>query len=502
VRVLASAEGETAAYPALLAAIGTSLGCAGALWHPVGDGSLPRSLSWPADAAAGAELAAGVWERQRPDAAPGPPAAFAFPLPGLGVMAFSTAARLEPDARLLATMESLGMQISQFVERCRAQDAVRASEARKGAILNAAFDCIFTMDHAGDVVEVNRAAERAFGYTAAEMVGRELAALIVPPSLREQHREGLRRYLRTGRSDVGGRRMEAIAMRADGSEFPIELIVTPPAVPGPPLFCGYLRDMTETRLREREQRRLADEQAALRRVATAVATSTDPRRVFAVVTEEVARLLDGHSSNMIRFDADLTATVVGGWSAGAIRNVPVGDTVSMDGDTASARVYRSRAPARVDDYGAIAGKLAARLRDLGFHSAVAAPIFLDGRMWGAVIVSSTEPRPFPRGAGRQRAGDASEQLGGGQRRRRYPAQGISARNVVPVPAGLSSTSRPPSASTRSESPRRPEPRSGAAPPTPSSRTSIRALPSPRSIATATPVARAYLATLVSASATT
>jgi PAS domain S-box-containing protein len=322
-------------------------------------------------------------------------------------MAFSTAARLEPDARLLATMESLGMQISQFVERCRAQDAVRASEARKGAILNAAFDCIFTMDHAGDVVEVNRAAERAFGYTAAEMVGRELAALIVPPSLREQHREGLRRYLRTGRSDVGGRRMEAIAMRADGSEFPIELIVTQPAVPGPPLFCGYLRDMTETRLREREQRRLADEQAALRRVATAVATSTDPRRVFAVVTEEVARLLDGHSSNMIRFDADLTATVVGGWSAGAIRNVPVGDTVSMDGDTASARVYRSRAPARVDDYGAIAGKLAARLRDLGFHSAVAAPIFLDGRMWGAVIVSSTEPRPFPRGA-EQRIADFAE----------------------------------------------------------------------------------------------
>ena len=64
-------------------------------------------------------------------------------------MAFATAAPLEPDDALLATMESLGTQISQFVERCRAQQAVRASDARKSAILNAAFDCIITMDHDG-----------------------------------------------------------------------------------------------------------------------------------------------------------------------------------------------------------------------------------------------------------------------------------------------------------------------------------------------------------------
>ena len=99
----------------------------------------------------------GVWERGRPDAHSGPPAAFAFPLPGVGVMGFSTAAPLVPDASLLATMDSLGSQISQFVERCRAQADLRESDARKSAILNAAFDCIITMDHHGNVVEVNRA---------------------------------------------------------------------------------------------------------------------------------------------------------------------------------------------------------------------------------------------------------------------------------------------------------------------------------------------------------
>ena len=120
----------------------------------------------------------------------------------------------------------------------------------------------------------------------------------------------------------------------------------------------------------------------MRRVATAVATSTDPRPAFAVVTEEVGRLLGAQSSNMIRFDDGLHATVVGAWNEGGVRNVPVGDTVRMDGDTASTRVFRTGAPARVDSYADIPGELSGRLQQLGFTSAVAAPIFLGGRLWG------------------------------------------------------------------------------------------------------------------------
>ena len=95
-------------------------------------------------------------------------------------------------------MDSLGLQISQFVERCRAQQAVRASDARKSAILDAAFDCIITMDHHGHVVEVNRAAERTFGYRAEEMIGRELADADRPAELREAPPRG-RRALRATR---------------------------------------------------------------------------------------------------------------------------------------------------------------------------------------------------------------------------------------------------------------------------------------------------------------
>jgi hypothetical protein len=98
-------------------------------------------------------------------------------------------------------------------------------------------------------------------------------------------------------------------MRADGSEFPVEIAITRPQVAGPPLFTGYLRDAAERKRHEQALRSLAEEQAALRRVATAVASEAEQERVFAVVTEEVGRLLGGQTSNMVRYEPYETAVV-------------------------------------------------------------------------------------------------------------------------------------------------------------------------------------------------
>ena len=230
-------------------------------------------------------------------------------------MEFFAAARVAPDEELLATMTSLGSQIGQFVERCRAERSVRESEARKTAILNAAFDCIVTMDGDGHIVEVNAATETTFGYSAEEMVGRELAEIMIPPGpLREDHRRGLRRYMETGASRIVGHPVELTAMRADGSTFPVELAVTRPDLPGPPLFCGYLRDVTERRRAEQALQGLAEEQAALRRVATAVAAEVEPERLFGLIAEEVGRALDAGIGNILRYNGDGTALVMGVWS--------------------------------------------------------------------------------------------------------------------------------------------------------------------------------------------
>jgi PAS domain-containing protein len=87
----------------------------------------------------------------------------------------------DPDDELLATTETIGSQIGHFVERGRAEEAARGREARHAGILDSALDCIITIDDGGRVLEFNAAAERTFGYRADDIVGLEMAELIVPP---------------------------------------------------------------------------------------------------------------------------------------------------------------------------------------------------------------------------------------------------------------------------------------------------------------------------------
>ena len=121
------------------------------------------------------------------------------------------------------------------------------------AILDSALDCIIAMDAYGIVREFNPAAERVFGYRHAEAVGRELAELIIPPLLRERHRQGLAHYLRTGEGPVLGRRIEIAAIRKDGSEILVELAITAFRTGTEPVFTAYLRDITERVQTERRR---------------------------------------------------------------------------------------------------------------------------------------------------------------------------------------------------------------------------------------------------------
>jgi len=140
-------------------------------------------------------------------------------------------------------------------DRKSAEQELRRSEARKAAILDSALDCIVTIDHQGCITEFNPAAERAFGYRRDEVLGQQLADVIVPPALRQQHRQGFARHLATGETRVLGKRIEMTALRADGSDFPAELAITRIPLDGPPSFTGYLRDITERKRAEDALRR-------------------------------------------------------------------------------------------------------------------------------------------------------------------------------------------------------------------------------------------------------
>jgi signal transduction histidine kinase len=143
-----------------------------------------------------------------------------------------------------------------------------------------------------------------------------------------------------------------------------------------------------------EVQRLADEQAALRRVATIVARQPSPSELFAAVGEEVGRVLRADLTNVMRYDAGDAATVVAGWSRRG-NHVPVGTEIALEGDSVSALVLRSGAAARMDTYMDAPGELASQLRDLGVRSAVGAPILAEDRLWGVVIAATMRARKLP-----------------------------------------------------------------------------------------------------------
>lgn len=251
-------------------------------------------------------------------------AAFGFPITlgnsVLGVIEFFSHRIREPDEGLLETTTAIGRQIGQYLERVEAEAAVAESGARKTAILRSALDAIITMSEDGTIVELNPAAEQMFGFAHEDAVGRELAGLIIPERLRERHRQALERHRRTGVGRVLGRRLELSARRSDGTEFPIELTITRVDMPGPALFTGYIRDITDRKRLEELGRRLLDNERKARAEAEAarermtfladasvvLASSLDFRKTLARVARlAVPRLADWCGVELVGADGSI-----------------------------------------------------------------------------------------------------------------------------------------------------------------------------------------------------
>ena len=146
-----------------------------------------------------------------------------------------------------------------MTERAMAEKDLRQSEERMRAILESALDCVITMDHEGKVLEFNPAAEKTFGYRRDEAIGQLLSELIIPPALRERHQKGLSHYLASGEAPVLGKRLELSAVRRDGSEFPVELAITRIGSQSPPMFTGFIRDITARKELDLQMERLRTE---------------------------------------------------------------------------------------------------------------------------------------------------------------------------------------------------------------------------------------------------
>jgi PAS domain S-box-containing protein len=236
--------------------------------------------------------------------------------------------------------------------------------------------CVAGFD--GYFKRVNRAWERTLGYTQEEMLATHHLEITHPDDV-EPAREALAQ-LAEGK-DVAG--FEARVICADGSVRWLEWNTRTRLEKG--FVYGVARDVTERRIATAEL-------SALRRVATLVADGVEPEDLFAVVAEEVARVVDLPLVRVMRYEPDGTALECASFSTRGPK-VPFGKRSSLEGTSVLRLVRESSEAARIDDYSGLEGEIAEIARRSGIRSAVGSPIIVAGRLWGAVVASSTEQLP-------------------------------------------------------------------------------------------------------------
>ena len=277
---------------------------------------------------------------------------------------------------------------------------VRQSEAELEEFFHLSIDLLSIIGFDGEFKRVNASFERLLGYSKPELFSRSALDILHPDDVKPA-REALAQ-LAEGHDLVG---FEARVICADGSVRWLEWNTR--AMPERGVVYSVGRDTTERRRAEAELREaqgmleasrdelrlLADEQAALRRVAMLVARETPPDAVFAAVGREVGEVLGVDATHLGRFEADRTVVSVAQW--GTYAGVPIGARYPLEGDSASARVLRTGRPARMDSYEDAPGVIAATVREIGIRSSIAVPISVEGRPWGVMIATSKGANPFP-----------------------------------------------------------------------------------------------------------
>ena len=287
---------------------------------------------------------------------------------------------------------SVVSSFSDISERRRREGMV----SRLGRILSQSRDEVYVFDSRTlTLLQVNHSAVANSGYSMDELYA--MTPLDLLPELDEDAFEAIVEPLRTG--DVQRVQFETVHRRRDATTYPVDVRMQLVGSETPPVIAAVVLDITarhaaelELRGREAENRRLADEQGALRRVATAVALEDDPQSVFDLVCEEAVRLIGAASGGLVRFAPDGTASPVGAWAlAGSTPTFTPDET--LDGDGPAALVARSGRAARLERPGPAGGSRP--------DAVVAAPVRAGDRLWGAIGVSGiAHDRAFPDAADR------------------------------------------------------------------------------------------------------
>jgi PAS domain S-box-containing protein len=284
-----------------------------------------------------------------------------------------------------------------------------AREAYIDALAKTGVGMVCVLDRAGRIVAFDEGCERATGFSADEVIGRDAREVVIPPDEAEAFGVFLADVWRLGMSSPqvghwltrdGERRLISWSNRpiADAEGEVVQLLTVGIDLTERERANAELRAVHEE-LAERlyELERLAAEQSGLRRVALLVAGEAAPAVVFDAVAEQVARVLGAETAAITRYEDARTAVFAGRFDVGPADAYPVDGRLDLRQDSAVARVARSGRAVWIDRYDELEGDVARRMADHGYGRAAAAPIMLAGRLWGAVVVAASDPDVLPQG---------------------------------------------------------------------------------------------------------
>jgi signal transduction histidine kinase len=299
----------------------------------------------------------------------------------VGMLVHDRSLRLRPEL-LDAVSAAAGFALANE----RALETVRRVEERDRALLDAIPDLMYRVSRDGTCLYVRTDDPATLLNPPGEMIGRNLRELL-PEEIAEPLLACVARALETGRMSSVEYEVEF-----DGIRRCFESRMVPS---GADEVVAIRRDFTEERRAQAEQRRLAEEQAALRRVATLVAGDSPPERVFQAVTEEVAQLLGIREAVLERFVDDETGTVVGRFGSHMTGGFEIGSTLPIEEGLTAWEVLHTGAPARVDSFEGLTGELSERVRALGYRSSAGVPIVVAGSIWGALVAALRKGESLP-----------------------------------------------------------------------------------------------------------
>ena len=289
---------------------------------------------------------------------------------------------------------------AEIIEREHTEAALRESQERNIAVVNTALDGIISINHEGRIVDFNAAAERIFGHRTSDVLGSDMADLLIPQSLRERHRHGLTRYLAHGEGPILGQRIELTALRADGLEFPVELSITRSGSAQPPMFTGFVRDISERKQGEQKIQEQLGRLNMLHQITRAIGERLDLASIFQVVVRSLEDQLPVDFGCMCLYDPvdnSLIVTSVGLRSAALAAELAMTDQSRIVVDENGLSRCVGGQLVYEPDISQVAFSFPQRLAGGKLRSLVVAPLLTESRVFGVLITARREPNSFSSG---------------------------------------------------------------------------------------------------------